>query len=77
MAEISLTLDIRYSIIKLTIKHILSMNVSDTETVTKINIEDISSHQTESVQITQRPDGEMIPERSNAIKIPLDNIVKK
>lgn len=53
------------------------MNVSDTETVTKINIEDISSHQTESVQITQRPDGEMMPERSNAIKIPLDNIIKK
>lgn len=53
------------------------MNVSDTDTVTKINIEDISSHQTESVPIVQRPDGEMIPERSNAIKIPLDNIIKK
>lgn len=47
------------------------------DTVTKINIEDISSHQTEIVEVTQRPDAEMIPERTNAIKIPLDNLVKK
>jgi len=53
------------------------MNAEDTELVTKINIEDISSHQTEIVEVTQRPDAEMIPERANAIKIPLDNVIKK
>lgn len=53
------------------------MSSQDMDTVTKINIEDISSHQTEIVEVTQRPDAEMIPERTNAIKIPLDNLVKK
>ncbi|NBP55278.1 hypothetical protein EBU71_01830, partial [bacterium] len=54
-----------------------NMSSQDMDTVTKINIEDISSHQTEIVEVTQRPDAEMIPERANAIKIPLDNVVKK
>lgn len=53
------------------------MNVEDTDTVTKITIEDISSHQTETVQVTHKAEADMIPERENAIKIPLDNIVKK
>jgi hypothetical protein len=53
------------------------MNPQDTETVTKITIEDISSHQTETVEVTHKDEAEMIPERENAIKIPLDNIVKK
>lgn len=53
------------------------MSSQDMDTVTKINIEDISSHQTEIVEVTQRPHAEMIPERANAIKIPLDNVVKK
>lgn len=53
------------------------MSSQDTETVTKISIEDISSHQTESVSISQKPEAEMAPERLHAIKIPLDNIMKK
>jgi hypothetical protein len=53
------------------------MSVQDTEIITKISIEDIGSHQTESVSISQKPEAEMIPQRSNAIKIPLDNIIKK
>jgi hypothetical protein len=53
------------------------MSSQDIDTVTKITIADVSSHQTEAVEITQRPDAEMIPERANAIKIPLDNITKK
>ncbi|MGA1050176.1 MAG: hypothetical protein ACO3TG_01660 [Minisyncoccia bacterium] len=53
------------------------MNPQDTDTVTKITIEDISSHQTESVTVTNKPEAEMIPERQNAIKIPLDNVMKK
>ena len=39
--------------------------------------EQIIAHQTESVSISQKPEAEMIPQRSNAIKIPLDNIIKK
>jgi hypothetical protein len=53
------------------------MSAQDTDIITKISIEDISSHQTESVSISQKPEAEMLPERSNAIKIPLDNIIKK
>ncbi|MEY2986413.1 MAG: hypothetical protein RJB24_642 [Candidatus Parcubacteria bacterium] len=53
------------------------MNAEDTELVTKITIEDISSHQTETVEVTHKVEAEMIPERENAIKIPLDNVIKK
>jgi hypothetical protein len=53
------------------------MNPQDTDTVTKITIEDISSHQTENVEVVHKAEAEMMPERENAIKIPLDNIVKK
>jgi len=53
------------------------MNPEDTETVTKIAIEDISSHQTEAVEVIHKPQSDMIPERANAIKIPLDNVIKK
>lgn len=65
-----------YDIINIINKH-LNMTSKDMDTVTKIAIEDISSHQTEVVEVTQRPDAEMIPERANAIKIPLDNVIKK
>jgi|694.fasta_scaffold09405_9 hypothetical protein len=53
------------------------MNPQDTDTVTKITIEDISSHQTEPVEVTHKAEAEMRPERENAIKIPLDNVSKK
>jgi hypothetical protein len=53
------------------------MNVEDTDSVTKISIEDISSHQTETVEVIHRAEADTIPNRENAIKIPLDNIVKK
>jgi hypothetical protein len=53
------------------------MNPQDTETVTKITIEDISSHQTETVEVTRKTEADMVPERENAIKIPLDNVIKK
>jgi hypothetical protein len=53
------------------------MNSQDTETVTKITIEDISSHQTETVEVTHKAEADMVPERENAIKIPLDNVIKK
>lgn len=53
------------------------MNSQDTDIVTKITIEDTSSHQTETVSVTHKPEAEMIIERENAIKIPLDNIIKK
>jgi hypothetical protein len=53
------------------------MSSQDTDIIKKISIADISSHQTESVSISQKPEAEMLPERSNAIKIPLDNIIKK
>ena len=53
------------------------MSTQDTDIITKISIEDIGAHQTETVSISQKPEAEMLPERSNAIKIPLDNIIKK
>jgi hypothetical protein len=53
------------------------MSSQEIDIVTKINIEDASSHQTEVVEITNRPEADMIPERANAIKIPLDNVIKK
>lgn len=53
------------------------MTSKDMDTVTKITIEDISSHQAESVAVTQKSEAEMVPERKNAIKIPLDNITRK
>lgn len=53
------------------------MSAQNIDTVTKISIEDISSHQIETVEITHRPEAEMTPERENAIKIPLDNVMKK
>lgn len=49
----------------------------EVDRVTKIIIEDVSSHQTEAVEVNQRPEVDMIPERANAIKIPLDNVIKK
>jgi hypothetical protein len=53
------------------------MNPQDADIVTKINIEDISSHQAETVEVVHKAEAEMIPERENAIKIPLDNVIKK
>ena len=53
------------------------MSSQDIDTVTKITIADVSSHQTEAVEVKQRPETDMIPERANAIKIPLDNVIKK
>lgn len=57
-------------------KH-LNMASQDMDTVTKITIEDISSHQAEAVAVIQKSEAEMVPERKNAIKIPLDNVIKK
>lgn len=53
------------------------MASQEVDTVTKIIIEDVSSHQAESVAVVQRSEADMVPERKNAIKIPLDNIIKK
>ncbi|MEY3471143.1 MAG: hypothetical protein RLZZ223_493 [Candidatus Parcubacteria bacterium] len=53
------------------------MASEDIDVVTKILIEDTSSHQSESVAVVQKSEAEMIPERKNAIKIPLDNVIKK
>lgn len=53
------------------------MSSQDIDTVTKITIADVSSHQTEVVEISNRPEADMIPERADAIKIPLDNVIKK
>ena len=74
----TLTLVVLCNIIKM--KYLIytsNMSSQEIETVTKINIEDTSSHQTEVVEITNRPEADMMPERANAIKIPLDNVIKK